>query len=111
MHKTAGLAYGGCRSYKRFIRGENCVRKNDNELLTRVGRGTRMGEHMRRYWLPALLTEKSLRLTVLRCECVSRAKTCLHSGNSTGRVGLLGDCAAETAAVFLLGPHSLFLPK
>lgn len=32
--------------------------QNDNELLTRVGRGTRMGELMRRYWLPALLTEE-----------------------------------------------------
>src|SRR5947209_2023383 len=27
----------------------------DNDLLTRVGAGTRMGELMRRYWVPALL--------------------------------------------------------
>ena len=28
----------------------------DNETLTRTGRGTPMGEMMRRYWLPALLS-------------------------------------------------------
>src|SRR5581483_453147 len=30
----------------------------ENELLTRVGRGTPMGELMRRYWLPACLSEE-----------------------------------------------------
>src|SRR5258705_5275787 len=29
--------------------------REDNELLTRVSRGTPMGNTMRRYWLPALL--------------------------------------------------------
>ena len=32
--------------------------KHDNELITRVGPGTPMGELMRRYWLPALLSEE-----------------------------------------------------
>jgi phthalate 4,5-dioxygenase oxygenase subunit len=30
--------------------------KRDNELITHVGRGTPMGELMRRYWLPAMLS-------------------------------------------------------
>src|SRR5262249_42658744 len=29
--------------------------REDNERVTRVGRGTPMGETMRRYWIPALL--------------------------------------------------------
>jgi len=29
--------------------------REDNERVTRVGRGTPMGEAMRRYWIPALL--------------------------------------------------------
>ena len=29
--------------------------REDNELLTRVGPGTPMGDTMRRYWIPALL--------------------------------------------------------
>ena len=32
--------------------------KEDNELLTRVGPGTPMGDLMERYWIPALLSEE-----------------------------------------------------
>ncbi len=30
--------------------------REENELLTRTGRGTPMGDLMRRYWIPALLS-------------------------------------------------------
>ncbi len=32
--------------------------RQDNELLTRVGRGTPMGEFLRRYWVPILMPEE-----------------------------------------------------
>jgi phenylpropionate dioxygenase-like ring-hydroxylating dioxygenase large terminal subunit len=32
--------------------------REDNELLTRTGRGTPMGDTMRRYWIPALLARE-----------------------------------------------------
>ncbi|HEY7064881.1 MAG TPA: phthalate 4,5-dioxygenase, partial [Chloroflexota bacterium] len=32
--------------------------KEENELLTRTGPGTAMGQLMRRYWVPALLSEE-----------------------------------------------------
>jgi hypothetical protein len=32
--------------------------REENELLTRVGPGTPMGELMRRYWMPVLLSEE-----------------------------------------------------
>ncbi len=32
--------------------------QEENELLTRTGPGTPMGELMRRYWLPAMLSEE-----------------------------------------------------
>ena len=32
--------------------------KHENELITRVGAGTPMGKLMRRYWLPAMLSEE-----------------------------------------------------
>jgi hypothetical protein len=32
--------------------------REENELLTRVGPGTPMGELMRRYWMPGLLSEQ-----------------------------------------------------
>src|SRR5574341_2192513 len=32
--------------------------REENQLLTRVGAGTPMGQLMRRYWIPALLSEE-----------------------------------------------------
>src|SRR5271170_8314312 len=32
--------------------------REDNELITRVGPGTPMGDTMRRYWIPALLAHE-----------------------------------------------------
>ena len=32
--------------------------KEENELITRVGPGTPMGELMRRYWLPAAISRE-----------------------------------------------------
>jgi hypothetical protein len=37
---------------------ERNMRAEQNELLTRTGPGTPMGELFRRYWLPALLAEE-----------------------------------------------------
>jgi hypothetical protein len=34
------------------------MQANENELLTKVGPGTPMGELMRRYWIPALLSSE-----------------------------------------------------
>ncbi len=47
--------------------------KEDNELLTRVGPGTPMGELMRRYWVPVLLADE------------------LAAGDHARRVRLLGE--------------------
>jgi phenylpropionate dioxygenase-like ring-hydroxylating dioxygenase large terminal subunit len=61
----------------------------DNELLTRTGAGTPMGEYLRRFWLPVLLARElpaadgpPLRVTVLGEELVAFRDT-------EGRVGLL----------------------
>src|SRR4030095_10541323 len=34
---------------------EHMLTREDNELITRIGSGTPMGDTMRRYWMPALL--------------------------------------------------------
>ena len=34
------------------------LKREDNELITRVGPGTPMGEVMRRYWMPAALASE-----------------------------------------------------
>jgi phenylpropionate dioxygenase-like ring-hydroxylating dioxygenase large terminal subunit len=75
--------------------------KEDNELLTRVGPGTPMGDLFRRFWLPALLSEEveqpdsaPVRLRIL-CEDL------LAFRDSSGRVGIVeAYCAHRGAALY-----------
>jgi phthalate 4,5-dioxygenase len=75
--------------------------REENELLTRVGAGTPMGELMRRYWIPALLSEEipapdcsPVRVRLLGEDLVAFR-------DSRGRIGLLGEhCAHRGTVVF-----------
>ena len=75
--------------------------KEENELLTRVGPGTPMGELMRRYWMPALLSEEiadadgpPVRVRLLGEDLVAFR-------DSNGRLGLLGEhCAHRGTSLF-----------
>ncbi|MBM2811565.1 MAG: (2Fe-2S)-binding protein [Chloroflexi bacterium] len=67
------------------------LRQEENELLTRVGPGTPMGELIRRYWVPALLSEEigepdsaPVRVKILGERLVAFRDT-------EGRVGLLDE--------------------
>ncbi len=60
-----------------------------NDALSRVGRGTPMGETMRRYWLPALL---SLEISEPDCPPVRVAllgEKLLAFRDTDGRIGLV----------------------
>jgi nitrite reductase/ring-hydroxylating ferredoxin subunit len=70
----------------------------DNELLTRVGPGTPMGETLRRYWIPALLSDEvaepdgpPVRVKLLGEELVAFR-------DSEGRIGLLDEFCAHRGA-------------
>lgn len=73
----------------------------ENELLTRVGPGTPMGEVLRRYWIPALMSDElpepdgnPVRIKLLGEELVAFRDT-------DGRVGLLDEyCAHRGASLF-----------
>jgi phthalate 4,5-dioxygenase len=75
--------------------------KEDNELLTRVGPGTPMGDLLRQYWVPALLSSElaepdgsPLRLRLLGEDLVIFRDT-------AGQVGLLGaHCPHRGASLF-----------
>ncbi len=75
--------------------------REDNELLTRVGKGTPMGELMRRYWVPAAFTDQikepdspPLRVRLLGEDLVLFRAT-------DGRVGLIDEkCPHRTASMF-----------
>jgi phthalate 4,5-dioxygenase len=75
--------------------------KEDNELLTLTNAGTPMGSLMRRYWIPALLSEEipapdcpPARVRLLGEELVAFRDT-------RGRIGLIGEhCAHRGASLF-----------
>lgn len=75
--------------------------REENELLTRVGPGTPMGQLMRSYWIPALLSEElpvadgaPVRVRLLGEDLVAFR-------DSSGRVGLLGEhCAHRGTSLF-----------
>ena len=79
------------------------VTAQDNETLTRTGRGTPMGEVMRRYWIPALISWElagpdgpPLIVTLLGEQLVAFRDT-------GGRVGLLEEFCAHRGASLWLG--------
>ena len=79
------------------------VSKEENKLLTRVGPGTPMGEVMRRYWMPALLSHElpkpdcpPVRLKLLGEELVAFRDT-------NGRIGILEEFCAHRRASLWFG--------
>jgi len=75
--------------------------REDNELITRTSSGTPMGNLMRRYWIPALLSEEipapncsPVRVKILSEELVAFRDT-------QGRIGLIGEhCAHRGTSLF-----------
>ncbi len=75
--------------------------REENELLTRIGRGTPMGTTLRRYWIPALLARElpepdcpPVRVKLLGEELVAFRDT-------SGRIGLLDEyCPHRRASLF-----------
>ncbi len=76
---------------------------HENEVVTRVGAGTPMGELMRRYWQPVLLSRElpepdcpPVRVRILGEELVAYRST-------SGRVGLLDEWCAHRRTSLWLG--------
>src|ERR671939_524950 len=77
------------------------LKREENELVTRVGPGTPMGNTMRRYWMPALLSEElphpdsdPVRVRLL-------GEQLIGFRDSNGRVGLIqNNCPHRGASLF-----------
>ncbi len=79
------------------------VTAHENELLTGTGPGTPMGEVLRRYWIPALISWElaesngpPVRVKLLGEELVAFRDT-------NGRIGLLDEFCAHRRASLWLG--------
>ncbi len=77
--------------------------KEENEILTRVGPGTPMGEVLRRYWMPALL---SWELPEPDCPPVRvrlLGEDLIAFKDTRGRIGLLDEFCAHRSTSLWLG--------
>ncbi|MFI1291778.1 Rieske 2Fe-2S domain-containing protein [Streptomyces sp. NPDC020792] len=79
------------------------MQDTDQYLLNRVGRGTQMGEYLRRFWLPALQSEdvpdndgEPYRIKILGEELVAFR-------NTEGRVGILQEACAHRGVSLFYG--------
>ena len=75
--------------------------QKDNELLTRVGPHTPMGEVMRRYWIPALLAEEIPAPDCAPVRVRLLGEDLVAFRDSRGKAGLLGEhCAHRGTSLF-----------
>jgi phthalate 4,5-dioxygenase oxygenase subunit len=65
--------------------------REDNELLTRVSKGTPMGEFMRRYWIPAMISEELPRPDCPPVRIKLLGEELLAFRNTDGEVGLIDE--------------------
>ena len=75
--------------------------KADNELITRIGPGTPMGELMRQYWIPALISEELPERDGAPCRVRLLGEDLVAFRDSEGKVGLIGaNCPHRGASLF-----------
>ena len=74
---------------------------DENELLTRVGRGTAMGALMRRYWIPAAFSHAIAKPDSPPLRVRLLGENLVLFRDTAGRVGLLDEkCPHRTASLF-----------
>jgi phthalate 4,5-dioxygenase len=91
------------REPRRAALGEVVVDDAENELLTRTGPGTVMGELMRQYWLPALLSSE---LPGPDCDPVRAmllGEALVAFRDSQGQVGLIDHLCPHRGASLFFG--------
>jgi len=75
--------------------------QQDNQLLTRVGPGTPMGELMRRYWIPAAFSQHIAQPDSPPVRVRLLGENLVLFRDTQGRIGLLDErCPHRTASLF-----------
>jgi phthalate 4,5-dioxygenase len=75
--------------------------REENELITRVGQGTAMGNTMRRYWVPALLAHEIADLDGPPVRVRLLGEDLVAFRDTQGRIGLLDEyCPHRRASLF-----------
>jgi nitrite reductase/ring-hydroxylating ferredoxin subunit len=77
--------------------------REENELLTRTGPGTAMGQLMRRYWVPALLSEELPEADGRPVRVPLLGERLVAFRDTSGQVGLLEEACPHRGASLALG--------
>jgi phthalate 4,5-dioxygenase oxygenase subunit len=77
--------------------------REENELLTRVGPGTEMGQVLRRYWLPALLSEELAESDGTPVPVRLLGEDLVAFRDTQGRIGLLDERCPHRLASLTIG--------
>jgi phthalate 4,5-dioxygenase oxygenase subunit len=76
--------------------------RDENDLITRTGPGTAMGEVMRRYWIPAALSSELAEPDCSPVRVKLLGERLVAFRDSQGRVGIVDEfCAHRRASLFL----------
>src|ERR671912_1459042 len=85
-----------------FAQGVTMLSREENEILTRVGPGTPMGELMRRYWVPAALSRELPEPDCPPVRVKLLGENLVAFRDTSGRLGLLDEfCPHRRASLFL----------
>jgi len=79
------------------------TKHEQNELLTRTGAGTAMGELFRRYWIPALLSEELPEPDCAPVRVQLLSERLLAFRDSSGRLGLVDEFCAHRGVSLWFG--------
>ena len=77
--------------------------REENDLLTRTGPGTPMGEVLRRYWLPALLSAEIPEPDCPPVQVKLLSESLVAFRDTEGRIGLLDEFCAHRGTSLWLG--------
>src|SRR5207247_10054863 len=83
------------------VGGSAMLSESDNELLTRVGPGTPMGELLRRFWQPVLMAEELPEPDCAPVKVRLLGEDLVAFRDTDGRLGLIdGRCAHRQAHLY-----------
>ena len=77
--------------------------REDNEILNHVGPGTPMGNLLRRYWMPALLSEELPSPDCVPVEVRLLGEDLVAFRDTSGRVGLVDSCCPHRGSGMFYG--------
>src|SRR5688572_3509203 len=77
--------------------------KEDNELITRVGPGTPMGNFMREYWVPALLSSELPSADSDPLRVLLLGEKLIAFRDSNGKIGLMDQACPHRGASLFFG--------